>query len=179
MPFRLEAALAAMAVLLVVCSVWLTSRFIRRRDRRARVRRAARAARAERHARSVLEDAGFRVRGEQVRKSWSVSEDGREIELDLVADYVVERGGRAWVAEVKTGGRALDLRFGPTRRQLLEYREAFGVDGVLLVDAEANGFREIHFRRSTQHASRGAVVVCWFVAGAVLGGGLALWLATT
>ncbi len=175
MPFRLEAALAAAAVLLVVCTVWLTTRFIRSRDRRARIRRAARAARAERHARSVLDDAGFRVRGEQVRRSWSLSEDGRALQFDLVADYVVERDGRAWVAEVKTGERALDLRFGPTRRQLLEYREAFGVDGVLLVDAEANGIREIHFRGSAQSGGR-VVALGWFLAGAALGASVALWL---
>jgi hypothetical protein len=176
MTFQPEAALIAASVLLVVISVWLTARFIRARDRRARVRRAARAARAERRARGVLEDAGFRVRGEQVRKSWSLSSDGREVRFDLVADYVVERDGRVWVAEVKTGERALDLRFGPTRRQLLEYREAFGVDGVLLVDAEADGFSEIHFRGAAQRA-RHPLVWWWFLAGAGLGAAVAIWLA--
>jgi len=123
----------------------------------------------------VLEQAGFRVRGEQVRKSWVVSVDGEQVRFELVADYVVERAGRPWVAEVKTGERALDLRFGPTRRQLLEYREAFGVEGVLLVDAEANSLREIHF-----HPSRGGrdqrATLLWFLAGLGLGSALAAWL---
>ena len=50
-------------------------------------------------------------------------------------------------SEVKTGERALDLRHGPTRRQLLEYRQAFAVDGVLLVDAEGRSVRSVRFPR--------------------------------
>lgn len=38
---------------------------------------------------------------------------------------------------MKTGKLAPRLDHAATRRQLLEYRVAFGVDGVLLVDAEA------------------------------------------
>lgn len=177
MSFRPEAAYVAALVLLVAFTVWLTVRFIRLRDRRARVRRAARAARAEREARGVLEHAGFRVRGEQVRKGWAVAADGEQVRFELVADYVVERDGRLWVAEVKTGERALDLRFGPTRRQLLEYREAFGVEGVLLVDAEANSFREIRFHASG-HRKVHSATIFWFLAGLGVGSALAVWLMT-
>lgn len=175
MSIRPEAGYVVAVVLLVVATAWLTVRFIRLRDRQARVRRAARAARAERAARGVLEHAGFRVRGEQVRKSWALSADGERVRFELVADYVVERDGRAWVAEVKTGERALDLRFGPTRRQLLEYREAFGVEGVLLVDAEANSLREIHFHAPERVSSRSAAIL-WFLAGAGVAGVVAIWL---
>jgi hypothetical protein len=115
-------------------------------DRRARRRRAARAQRAERDAAGLLEARGFEVLGSQVRQSWSLMADSEELQFTLVADYVVERQGRRWVAEVKTGERALDLRHGPTRRQLLEYRQAFAVEGVLLVDAEGRSVQRVHFR---------------------------------
>lgn len=164
-----------LAALLVACTAWLTVRALRARDRRARVERVARAQTAERAARGVLENAGFVVVAEQVRRAWSVSADGEPISFQLVADYVVERSGQRWVAEVKTGQRALNLRFGPTRRQLLEYREAFGVKGVLLVDAERKSLRQVHFRSSTERLGfrRGLL---WLACGVALGVALQAWI---
>ena len=136
--------------------------------RRARVRRAARAYSAERAAAQLLARAGYSVVGRQVRRAWSVLSDGQEQRFDLIADYLVERAGRPWVAEVKTGERSLSLRHGPTRRQLLEYRQAFGVDGVLLVDAEAQQVQRIQFREPTRRGRSGQALA-WLAAGLVLG----------
>ena len=80
--------------------------------------------------------------------------EAHEVEFTLIADYLVERDGRRWVAEVKTGERALDLRHGPTRRQMLEYRHAFDVDGVLLVDAEGQQITRVRFRERATHSPR-------------------------
>ncbi len=49
------------------------------------------------------------------------------------------------MAEVKTGAAAPQLSTAATRRQLLEYRVAFDVDGVLLVDAEAGRVQRVVF----------------------------------
>lgn len=136
--------------------------------RRRRVRRAARAHQAERAAAAVLERAGYTVLGQQVRRVWSVSADGQEVSFELIADYLVAAGGAAWVAEVKTGERALSLLHGPTRRQLLEYRHAFGVEGVLLVDAEAQRVRRIQFREPAPRAGASRALL-WLGAGIVLG----------
>jgi hypothetical protein len=136
--------------LVVLASIAITLWLRRWGDRRSRRRRGARAQRAERDAAGLLEARGFEVLGRQVRQSWSLLADAKELEFTLVADYVVEREGRRWVAEVKTGERALDLRHGPTRRQLLEYRQAFAVDGVLLVDAEGQSVQTVHFRDSRE-----------------------------
>jgi hypothetical protein len=57
---------------------------------------------------------------------------------------VRSRVGR-YIAEVKTGRAAVRLDTAATRRQLLEYRVAFDVDGVLLVDAEAGEIRLVEF----------------------------------
>lgn len=171
------------SALLVLATVWLTLAWLRRRDHVARRERSARARLAERDARRVLENKGFVVLSEQARQNWSVLADGELVQFELIADYLVARAGERWVAEVKTGSRALSLRFGPTRRQLLEYREAFGVDGVLLVDAENDGVRQIHFRAPARRASactgplwRGARAALWLSAGTVLGLILAKWL---
>jgi hypothetical protein len=124
------------------CTAWVLHRYRHHR----RVRRAARASLAEYEAAGVLDGAGYAVLGRQVRKRWSVVADGEVVYFDLIADYLVEGQGGRFVAEVKTGARALDLRYGPTRRQLLEYRQAFAVVGVLLVDAEAGRVRRVEFR---------------------------------
>ena len=170
----LVAALAAIAA-----SVWLAARLRRWVDRRARVRRAARAQAAERDALGLLDASGFRVVGRQVRQSWGVVADRDEVRFTLIADYLVEREGKRWVAEVKTGERALDLRHGPTRRQLLEYREAFGADGVLLVDPEGWRVRSVRFFGAAPRGREGVGrrLVIGVVVGVGVGMGLGGWLA--
>ena len=68
--------------------------------------------------------------------------------VELRADLLVERDGMRFIAEVKTGERAPDPSFPPTRRQLLEYRLAFDPYGVLLVDVEAGEIFEVDFPRA-------------------------------
>jgi hypothetical protein len=148
-------------------SVWVAFRAQRWLGRRSLQRRAARAQRAERRAAGLLEARGYEVLGRQVRKTWSLSADGEEVPFTLIADYLVQGRGRRWVAEVKTGERALDLRHGPTRRQLLEYREAFDVEGVLLVDAEGQTVRSVHFHKPARGG--GVSGLAWFGAGLVVG----------
>jgi hypothetical protein len=168
--------LVLLVVLGIAAVVWLTQRGARYWGRRARVLRAVRARTAERDAHGLLERAGFAVLGQQVRRRWSVFADGEAVSFELIADYVVRRDGQVWVAEVKTGERALDLGYGPTRRQLLEYREAFDVAGVLLVDAEGRSIRSVTFRRHVAPPRRRSAVYA-FVLGAVFGALLsAFWL---
>ena len=99
--------------------------------------RARRAVAGELRAEPMLRRAGYEVVARQARATWTVYADGEPLEIGLRADLLVARGGRSYVAEVKTGRLAPRLDHAATRRQLLEYRMVFGVDGVLLVDAEA------------------------------------------
>jgi hypothetical protein len=115
--------------------VGLPARQLRRRVDRARAGELA--------AVDLLERAGFRVLDEQVVARWTVSVDGAPREVQVRADLLVERGGRRFVAEVKTGVDAPSSR--ETRRQLLEYACAFAAHGVLLVDVEAGRVEEVVF----------------------------------
>jgi hypothetical protein len=99
--------------------------------------RSLRAVDGERSALAVLERAGYEVVERQVPGSWTVRADGEPVTFGLRADYLVAREGRRYIAEVKTGRLAPRLAHGPTRRQLLEYSAAFDVEGVILVDADA------------------------------------------
>jgi hypothetical protein len=100
-------------------------------------RRARRAVAGELRAEPMLRRAGYEVIDRQVRGGWTVRADGETPAIGLRADLLVMREGRRYVAEVKTGKLAPRLDHAATRRQLLEYRMAFGVEGVLLVDAES------------------------------------------
>jgi hypothetical protein len=126
---------------------------------RFRWRLAARmdvARRGDARAYALLEEAGYRVVGSQVSTRYVVvvgePPAAREHEVLLRADYVVERGGEVFVAEVKTGASAPRIETSATRRQLLEYRIAFDVDGVLLVDADRRAISAVRFPRAERSA---------------------------
>lgn len=139
---------------------------------------AARATAGEALAEKLLVKAGYRVLARQATQRWSVHVDGVAEEVTLRADFVVARGGRRYVAEVKTGDEAPDVAAPATRRQLLEYRCAFGVDGVLLVDAEARKVHAVDFTLPASAPPLRPLVVA-LIAGMLLGAALAAVVAAT
>lgn len=133
-----------------LCAIVQAARaFTRRRRRRLRFERAAE---GERAAAEILEESGYVVEDCQVTTSYPIEVDGARVEIALRADYLVTRAGDRFVAEVKTGQIAPRIRTPATRRQLLEYHVAFGVSGVLLVDAETRSVRRVAFPLSTASA---------------------------
>ncbi len=94
-----------------------------------------------------MESAGYAVVGAQVSSDHEVIVDGASVRATIRADFLLERDGRRFVAEVKTGAQAPRITTIATRRQLLEYLVAFEVDGVLLVDAESERVHAISFPR--------------------------------
>lgn len=131
-----------LAAALALALLWAIAIAIGRwRVAAARRRRFVRAREGEREAAGLLEAGGFAIEGAQVATHYDAIVDGDATRIELRADYVVTRQGRRYVAEVKTGRVAPRIETASTRRQLLEYRHAFDVDGVLLVDADA---RRIH-----------------------------------
>lgn len=132
---------AAVVLLLAAVARWARAR---NRSRLAR-RRGARAVAGEEEALALLDELGYRVRERQATRSWRLATSDGEVDVELRVDYVVERDGRALVAEVKTGQSAPSLTNAATRRQLLEYRIAYPVDGALLVDVEGGRVVEVEF----------------------------------
>ena len=133
----------------------------------------ARATAGEARAEKLLARAGYRVEARQATQRWTVSVDGAPQSITLRADFVVARRGRRYVAEVKTGDDAPDVSSPATRRQLLEYRCAFAVDGVLLVDAEARRVHAVDFALPRPSSAWRAVVVAFAIgllAGTVAAG---------
>jgi len=107
-------------------------------------RRTRHGLRGEGIAERLLEKHGYRIVARQAKCTLPMWVDGREIELGLRIDLVVERDGQRFVAEVKTGaGARPDSR--ATRRQLLEYCVAAEARGALLVDADARRIHTVEF----------------------------------
>lgn len=135
-----------LAVLVGALAALVISRRLRRwRGAWRARRRAGRAFAGEDDAARLLRDAGFRIVARQARTWWSPLVDGEPLETEVRADYLVEADGELLVAEVKTGEHAPHLATAATRRQLLEYRVAFEVDGVLLVCPERGSIHRIDF----------------------------------
>lgn len=106
--------------------------------------RKRRAAEGEREAESLLRSVGYAIEARQPRTRIVYGLDHEEIAVDVRADLLVRRGSKRYVAEVKTGARATQIRDRATRRQILEYAHAFEVDGVLLVDADCGRVSVVH-----------------------------------
>src|SRR5581483_6398397 len=115
--------------------------------------RAARAQAGEARAEALLEQRGFVVVARQATEEWSVRRG---------------RGGRRFVVEVKTGREAPSLDSSATRRQLLEYGCAFAVDGVLLVNAEAETVEPVTFHLPAARPRRSRWLLA-FLVGLLLG----------
>jgi hypothetical protein len=143
--------------------------------------RAVRATDGEERAGALLQRAGYAVLERQVPGSWTLRADGEPVTFGLRADYLVTRQGRRYIAEVKTGRLAPRLSHGPTRRQLLEYRAAFDVHGVILVDADVETITHVEldvFGDRASHRSRWPHGARWAFAVALLAIGVLVGRAT-
>lgn len=126
---------------LVFLGWWLARRWDAWRGNRRRERGLA----GEQQAEVLLRRWGFRILERQAERVVRMEVEGEEWECPVRADFLVERDGRSWVVEVKTGQRAPDPSNGSTRRQLLEYCLVFGSDRLLLLDMESQTLRTIVF----------------------------------
>lgn len=162
-------ALAAACVFALVQSIRLA--LTRWAPRRRIAAARASGAEGERRAEPLLQRSGYAVIARQVATTYEVLVDGEPCAVALRADFVVEAEGRRFVAEVKTGRLAPRVESSATRRQLLEYRVAFEVDGVLLVDVDAGRVRAMEFPEVGGAAARasGGGWAAWLALGALLG----------
>lgn len=145
----------SVALVAVVVAIAIAIELVRRACRRAKIRgRAVRAVEGEREAAGLLEGEGYAIVGAQIASDYALVVDGVEQSVSVRADYIVERDGARFVAEVKTGRSAPRIENAATRRQLLEYEMAFGVDGVLLVDADARRVRRVEFPNKPRERAR-------------------------
>lgn len=167
----MEVAAVGLGIAIAIAG-FVAARWFRRHGRSRAARRTGRiAVEGEREGAVLLARAGYVVIDRQVSHEVIVEVDGEPYAARLRCDYLVERRGKVWVAEIKTGEAAPSLTNPATRRQLLEYQVAYGVAGVVLVDATAATVHEVRFDLAPP-ADPPAITWPLFVAG--LGTGAAL-----
>jgi len=106
--------------------------------------------------------------------------DGESRQYAVRADFVVERQGRRYAAEVKAGEVVRDPVHSDTRRQLLEYRVVFHeMAGVLLVDVPSRSVLKVVFPDLSESSPRSRIswgrLVIAILVGLVVGAAIAIW----
>jgi hypothetical protein len=137
-------ALLGVALVFLVLGGWLEG--LRRKfvATRAARKAAKHGLRSEKDAEKLLKKLGYTVIQKQPPASYWAVVDGEPQAINVAGDLLLEKNGQSFLAEVKTG-KAAKLENETTRRQILEYQLAFGVDGILLLDMDAKVMRTIRF----------------------------------
>ena len=126
-------ALTFVVFVLVIALIWSTGRGSRHIAAQRRLGEWG-----ERRAVKILKRDGYRIVDSQVTQSYQIEVDGKRLTVRLRADFLVEKAGRTFIAEAKSGEASAQVSGRATRRQLLEYLYAFEVSGVLLVYVNAD-----------------------------------------
>ncbi len=107
-------------------------------------RRAITSKHAEKKAEQWLRRNGFQIIEKQQSKPLIIKA-GTTLHRYLIRiDFLVKKGGRTYIVEVKSGSHD-KITKRETRRQLLEYFLAYQPYGIILFDMETRKFSEIRF----------------------------------
>ena len=98
----------------------------------------------ENRAIRLLKKGGYNIIQSQVPLSGNIHIDNRPSSFNVRVDYLVEREGQKYLAEVKTG-LAAQASNPATRRQLLEYATIGKTDKIVLVDSTLGTVKTIRF----------------------------------
>jgi len=154
---------------------WLSLYFLGKMWTRFWLRRRMGEARiAEEEAEKLLEAKGFKIIDSQRQAKVITYVDGKPHMGFVQADFIVEKGGKTYVAEVKTGSYAPDPTEPATRRQLFEYDFVYKPDGILLVDMVEKRIHLIEFGLPEMATEKFALVVVGLIIISVLAG--LIWL---
>lgn len=86
-----------------------------------------RARKGEYEAEQLLEQNGYTIIATQEKRPITIYLNNEPVVSYVKADLIVEKKGRIYLAEIKTGNEA-NPRLPRVRRQLLEYQTIFNVD---------------------------------------------------
>lgn len=153
-------AIVSLWFLLYVLSVRLKKWRIRQKQKRGVVKEA--------EAKKLLERKRYRVLEYQPEFWYTAIQGNTDVRVCLKPDYLVEKDGRLFCVEVKTGHGADGLSNKNTRRQILEYACFIKCSGVLFVDMEHNEIKRIRFPMNRTYAKDLFIVLLLLVIAVLL-----------
>ena len=149
-----------------ICGLLVYRFFSRMLQRLIVQRRFRRGRKGEEDAEQFLRRHGFRIIEKQATRRMRMLVDGEPREFDIRADFIVKKGSRKCIVEVKSGEAATNPASIDTRRQLLEYTVSYNADKVYLFDADQSTMSEVLLPMVKTRTAGGIYV---FAAGAVIG----------
>lgn len=108
-------------------------------------KRFERGALMETKAKKFLVGLGYSIVHEQYACYHRYKVNGVESVSKLILDYVVSKGRKQYIVEVKSGKSAIYVKNKDSRRQLLEYDFVLENDGVFLLDMENENMQLVEF----------------------------------
>ncbi|MGC6507388.1 MAG: hypothetical protein ACON4U_03185 [Myxococcota bacterium] len=132
-------------LLLLIFYLWVSLRRSQKKAGQSAQKRSRGAVDGEQAAKAILASKGYRIVSAQHRAKSRFYVDRKAVEIEVRIDFIVEKSGQRFVAEVKTGQNAPNPNWPATRRQLLEYSLIFPDWPILLVDVPAEEIHLIEF----------------------------------
>ena len=120
-------------ILLVIALKYKIEQFNKKRKQK---KRFSRGVMLENRARGFLRDKGYSIVSEQEICYHRYKVNGKNFESKIILDYVVQKNGKKYIVEVKSGKSAISVKDKNSRRQLLEYDFVIENDGIFLLDME-------------------------------------------
>jgi len=164
---RIIAIFIIIFLLIIVVKYWYSD-FSKKRKQQKRFKRGAQ---KEEEARRFLIKKGYKVIDEQFIAVHRYKADGKDKEVKLIVDYVVSKGGKTYLVEVKSGKSAIHIENKNTRRQILEYDYAIENDGIFLLDMENEEMHLIEFfpkeNKSVKQNLKGIIIILFSFVGII------------
>ncbi len=115
------------------------------RIKQSQKKRFTRGLMLENDAFSYLKSLGYSIIDMQQTHYHQYEINGRKQTSKLILDYLVEKEGKTYIVEVKSGNSAIYINNSNTRRQLLEYDYTINSDGIFLLDMENKNMQLVKF----------------------------------
>ncbi|MDA3853956.1 MAG: hypothetical protein PF444_06935 [Bacteroidales bacterium] len=132
-------------IIAVLLLAFLYQSYTLAKKKRAQKRRFKRGDQLEKEAAVFLKKKGYQVLASQKVFYHTFKSDKTEKKAKLITDYIVKKGRKTYIVEVKSGKSAIKLSDKNTRRQLLEYDFVIPNDGVILLDMENRKLQLVEF----------------------------------
>lgn len=163
-PVLISVAIAFVVVFVILVKYWWNEEG-KKADTRQRIERGHQ---KEVEARIFLKKHGYKIVAEQTEYKHDLVVDGQLLSPPMRIDYMVEKNGKRYIVEVKSGEKATSMWHAPTRRQILEYVLVIPADGVFLLDMEREILSQVIFPK-LHIIKKSTTCIYWLFVGVILG----------